>query len=100
MYRSTGWRSKKVLSISSESWNTPPEIAQAPTAITILGSGVDRKVSSSAFAIFLVTGPVITTPSAWRGEATKSIPYLPMSKFALEQALSSISHELQPPAET
>ena len=45
-------------------------------------------------------GPVITSPSAWRGEATKSIPNLPISKLTFDAAFNSISHPLQPPAET
>ncbi|OPZ64047.1 MAG: hypothetical protein BWY84_00799 [Candidatus Aerophobetes bacterium ADurb.Bin490] len=66
----------------------------------ILGNGMLLYVSSRAGAIFFVTGPVITIPSACLGDATKSIPNLPMSKFTFEQAFNSISHPLQPPADT
>ena len=45
-------------------------------------------------------GPVMSMPSAWRGEATMSIPKRPMSKLAFPQALSSHSHPLQPAADT
>ena len=50
--------------------------------------------------MFSDIGPVITKPSACLGDATKSIPNLPISKLQFEQAFNSISQPLQPPAET
>lgn len=50
--------------------------------------------------MFSVTGPVTTTPSAWRGEATNWIPKRDRSNCTLPAALSSASQPLQPPAET
>lgn len=41
MYKSIGYFSKNSLFSLEEFWKTPPEIAQAPASITILGSGVD-----------------------------------------------------------
>ena len=41
IYKSIGYFSKNSLFISVEFWKTPPEIAQVPARITILGSGVD-----------------------------------------------------------
>jgi len=50
--------------------------------------------------MFAVTGQVTSTPSAWRGEATKSIPKRLESKTTLPSALTSTSHPLQPHALT
>jgi hypothetical protein len=47
----------------------PPEMAQAPTAITRRGGGTASHVFARRCAIS-GTGPVISSPSAWRGEAT------------------------------
>ena len=41
IYKSIGYFSKNSLFNLEEPWKTPPEIAQAPAKITILGSGVD-----------------------------------------------------------
>ena len=52
----------------------PPSAPQSPTATTHFGFGVARHVRSSASRMFLVTGPVTSNTSAWRGEATKRRP--------------------------
>ena len=39
-------------------------------------------------------------PSAWRGEATNSMPKRPMSKLTLPRALTPVRQPLQPPADT
>ena len=49
-------------------------------------------------AMFRVTGPETTTPSAWRGEAVNPMPWRPRSKLTLPVAPSSISTEASPPA--
>jgi hypothetical protein len=48
----------------------PPAIAQAPTAMTIFGSGTASQVFFKASSMFLEMQPVMSRPSAWRGEAT------------------------------
>ena len=50
--------------------------------------------------MFAVIGPLRIRPSACRGEATMSMPYLEVSKLTLAVALISSSQPLQPPAET
>jgi hypothetical protein len=42
----------------------PPEIAHAPTAMTIFGEGVASHVFINATRMLVVTGPVINKPSA------------------------------------
>ncbi len=80
--------------------NMPPEMAQAPTAMTSRGAGVASQVACSAARMFSETGPVTTMPSAWRGEATNWIPKRPRSNWTFPLAFSSASHPLQPAAET
>ena len=46
------------------------------------------------------TGPVTTSPSAWRGEATKATPKRDMSNWMFPEAFSSASQPLHPAAET
>ncbi len=41
-----------------------------------------------------------TSPSAWRGEATKATPNRDMSNWTLPEAFSSASQPLQPAADT
>lgn len=41
IYKSIGYFSRNSLLSFEEFWNIPPEIAQAPANITILGFGVD-----------------------------------------------------------
>src|SRR5262250_3189533 len=88
------------LCTSGLSWYTPPLIAQTPTAITNFGAGTAAYVSSNADRIFSVTGPVITTPSACRGEATNWMPNRPRSKTTVLSTFRSDSQALQPPADT
>jgi hypothetical protein len=100
MYKSTG------KSASTPSWdsgipaNGPPEMAQDPEAITIRGSGVASWHFRSARRMFSVTGPVTMIPSAWRGEATNSMPKRPRSKKMVVKTFKSASQALQPPALT
>ena len=54
--------------------NTPPPTAQAPTATTSRGSGIASYVSSAASWRLRVITPVTRSRSAWRGDATKSMP--------------------------
>ncbi len=75
-------------------------MAQAPTAITIFGGGTASQVFCSASRMFSVTGPVISRPSAWRGEATNWMPKRPMSQPIVPSTLTSASQALQPPALT
>jgi len=57
----------------------PPEIARAPTAMTIFGGGTASHVFFSASSMFFMTGPVIRRPSACRGEATTWMSKRPRS---------------------
>ena len=50
--------------------------------------------------MFSVTGPVISRPSAWRGEATNWMPKRPRSQPTVLSTLTSASQALQPPALT
>lgn len=50
--------------------------------------------------MFLVTGPVTSSMSAWRGEATKWMPKRSMSCTGLLSAMISISQPLHEPAST
>ena len=59
-----------------------------------------RRSSRSASCMFSVTGPVISRPSAWRGEATNWMPKRPRSKTTVPSTLTSASQALQPPALT
>ena len=52
----------------------PPLMASVPASTTMRGSGTASSQMASARDMFLVMGPVTTTPSAWRGEATNSMP--------------------------
>src|SRR6266581_993053 len=47
-----------------------------------------------------VTGPVISNPSAWRGEATNWMPKRERSKTTVFRTFTSTSHPLHPPALT
>src|SRR5229473_3264368 len=78
----------------------PPEMAQAPTAITILGGGIASQVFFSARRMFSVTGPVMSSPSACRGEATNWMPKRAKSKTGVPSTFTSDSQPLQPPALT
>src|SRR6266446_2523948 len=78
----------------------PPEMAQAPTAITIFGGGTASHVFFKASRMFSVTGPVISRPSACRGEATYWIPKRPRSKTGVPSTLTSALQALQSPALT
>src|SRR5712692_1724412 len=78
----------------------PPEMAQAPTAITILGGGIASYVFFSASRMFSVTGPVMSSPSACRGEATYWMPKRARSKTGVPSTLTSASQPLHPPALT
>src|SRR5574337_981519 len=57
-------------------------------------------VFSTASRMFAVTGPVISRPSAWRGDATYWIPNRPRSNTTVPSTLTSASQPLQPPALT
>lgn len=50
--------------------------------------------------MFAFTAPVMTSPSAWRGEATNCTPNLDISKTTFPSALSSDSQPPQLPATT
>ncbi len=49
-------------------------MAQAPTAMTKRGAGMASHASASASRMLAVSGPLSTSASAWRGEATNSMP--------------------------
>jgi len=100
MKRSTG--SAPVTPSWTSSWpmKGPPEIAQAPTAITIFGAGTASYVDWSARRMFSEWAPVTSSPSAWRGEATNWTPKRARSQPTEFSTLVSSSQPLQPPAET
>ena len=50
--------------------------------------------------MFCVTGPVMSNPSAWRGEATNWMPNRPKSNTTVLSTFTSASQPLQPPALT
>ena len=75
-------------------------MAHAPTAITSRGAGVASQVWYSARRMFVFTAPVITSPSAWRGEATNWTPKRARSNTTFPRATSSASQPLQLPATT
>ena len=50
--------------------------------------------------MFSLTGPVTTSPSACRGEATNWMPKRPMSKTMVPKTFKSASQALQPAALT
>jgi len=54
--------------------NSPQLIAQSPTATTIRGSDTASNVRRNGTAMLRVTGPVTSSASAWRGEATSRAP--------------------------
>jgi hypothetical protein len=64
-----------------------------------LGAGMASYVFNRASRIFLVTGPVTTIPSAWRGDAVNCIPNLASAKTGVFNTLRSSSQALHPPAE-
>jgi hypothetical protein len=70
MNRSTGTTAAAPFSRSGWSMYGPPEMAHAPTAITIIGAGSASYVFFKAISMFFDTQPVTSTPAACRGEAT------------------------------
>ena len=68
--------------------------------MTNFGDGTASYVFFSASRMFSVTGPVIRSPSAWRGDATNWMPKRPRSNTTVESTLVSASQALQPPALT
>ena len=98
--RSTGTVEAAPSSDSGLPAKGPPEIAHAPTAITIFGEATASQVFSRARRMPRVTGPVTNSPSACRGEATNLMPNRPMSHPMVVRTLLSASHALHPPALT
>ena len=65
---------------SSALWpSTPQPSAQSPSAATSRGSGIAAYAAWSAAAMRVVTGPVTSSTSACRGDATTFRPYCCMS---------------------
>src|SRR3990172_7911455 len=75
-------------------------MAHAPTAMTILGSGTASQVLRRARRMFSEIAPVISRPSACRGDATNWIPKRLRSQATVFSTFTSSSHALQPPALT
>ena len=93
-------RGRSVVHICGWPTKGPPAIAQAPTAMTIFGSGTASQVFFKASSMFFVTGPVMSRPSAWRGDATNWMPKRPRSQPMVPSTLVSASQAPQPPALT
>src|SRR5665647_3843296 len=79
---------------------TPPLQAQSPTAMTTRGSGTAWRVLSNGWRMLWVTTPVASSPSAWRGEATKRAPNRSASYTGEKAPVISSSQPLQEPAST
>src|SRR5687768_4313276 len=79
---------------------TPHVRAQSPTATTSFGSGVASHVLRSGTSMLRVTGPVTSSRSAWRGEATKWMPKRSLSYTGPVRPEISSSQPLQEPAST
>src|SRR5690606_25349485 len=97
---STGTTSPTAPTTPYASANSPWLMAQSPTATTIAGSGSAATVRRSGSARLRVTGPVASTASAWRGEATSRAPYRSASCTGPNAEPISISHPLHEPAST
>ena len=78
----------------------PLPSAQSPSATTRRGSGIASYAVRSAARMRVVTGPVTSRTSAWRGEATIPRPYRAMSTTGLETSVSSCSQPLHEPQST
>src|SRR5205823_1229734 len=68
--------------------------------MTSLGEGVASNVLARGTAMFLVTGPVTSTASAWRGEATRRTPKRSASYTGPNVETTSSSQPLHDPAST
>jgi hypothetical protein len=68
--------------------------------MTILGSGTASYVFRSASRMFSLSAPVISRPSAWRGDATNWMPKRLRSQPTVFSTFTSSSQALQPPALT
>lgn len=80
-----------------ESLYNPPLTAQAPTAITLLGSAIWLYIFSNLEMFCLFTIPVTNRISACFALDFSSIPNLVTSYFGLKQARHSKVQPLQPP---
>ena len=100
MNKSTGKMSSFPAVHSSPDRYIPPEIAQAPTAMTNFGAGMAAWVPHTAAAIFLVTGPMRIMPSECLGDAAKCIPKRPRSQASVFRTFVSASQAPHPPALT
>src|ERR1017187_5253388 len=77
--------------------NGPPEIAQAPIAMTYFGSGIWLYNRTTCGAIFFVTVPATIIRSAWRGEGRNtSAPNRARSHLAMEAAIISMAQQARP----
>src|ERR1700733_4541621 len=79
------------------SLNGPPEMAQAPMAITFFGWVIWLESRTPCGAIFLVTVPDTIIRSACRGDGRKtSAPKRAMSKRAVVEAIISMAQQARP----
>src|SRR5436309_15775016 len=77
--------------------NGPPEMAQAPIALTYLGSGIWLYSRTTCGAIFLVTVPATIIRSACRGEGRNtSAPNRARSHRAIAAAIISMAQQARP----
>lgn len=79
MYRDGFSTDSIPLPTTSPSTNIPPDIAQAPDAMTSFGSGTAPYVLSAASRMLVHIGPVTMRPSACLGDATTLMPKRCMS---------------------
>ena len=98
--RSTGSTSSTGPTISSPLPRTLHPSAQSPSATTTPRLGHRRVCGQERLRILVVTGPVTSSTSAWRGEATIPIPNRWRSVYGLDVRISSCSHPLHDPAST
>src|SRR5260221_351796 len=94
---STGRKRSMPLSTLYPCLNGPPEIAQAPIAMTYFGSGIWLNNRTTWGAIFLVTVPATIIKSAWRGEGRNtSAPNRARSKRDMVVAIISMAQQARP----
>src|SRR5262245_8330024 len=94
---STGTKLSMPGTVLYEPWKGPPQIVQAPIAITYLGSAIWSYMRRTTGAIFVVTVPATSITSAWRGEKrTTSAPKRLMSKRPAPTAMNSIAQQAVP----
>src|SRR5947199_6660683 len=76
--------------------NGPPALAQAPMAMTHLGSAIWSYSVRTMGAIFLHTVPAMIMQSLWRGEDRKMMPKRSRSLRAAPVAIISMAQHARP----